>query len=317
MKFKVKAIRLSAIDLADTSFRVTTESRCDDLVRSLKTVGLINPPLLIPKDSSYTVVYGFRRIAACQRIGFSAVDARVADSDHSRLDCVKLAITDNAIHRTLNLVEVSRALNLLTDSLDSQHRLSETAKALGLPDNLVVIDKIKKISRLPWPLQESVISGGVSLPMALVLGDLETDTGNRLAKLFQDLNLSLNKQREIIELIKEIALRDGISIKNLLEENDVQKIINNKDLDRTRITKQLRTYLKKRRFPAITRSEAVFQKYITSLKLTNMVKMVPPKYFEGNTYTIQLHFKDIQQLKSCHKTLDKIIRHPGTKTVFD
>jgi len=50
MGFKQKKVGLSAIDPEDDTYRITTQTSIDDLVDSIKDVGIINPPLIIKKN---------------------------------------------------------------------------------------------------------------------------------------------------------------------------------------------------------------------------------------------------------------------------
>ena len=63
---KNQTVKLSEIDHADDTYRITTQTDVSDLKQSFKRVGLLNPPFLIENNSSYTVVSGFRRIEACR-----------------------------------------------------------------------------------------------------------------------------------------------------------------------------------------------------------------------------------------------------------
>ncbi len=78
--------------------------------------------------------------------------------------------------------------------------------------------------------------------MAIELGMLDCDVGIAFANLFDDLKLSLNKQREIITLIKEIAIRDDVSIMEVLQESDFLEILNDNDLDRSQKSQKIRFY---------------------------------------------------------------------------
>ncbi|MBU4184595.1 MAG: hypothetical protein KKC23_00020, partial [Proteobacteria bacterium] len=46
---------MSLIDPEDQTYRITTETGIDDILDSIKNVGLINPPILIKKKSKYTI----------------------------------------------------------------------------------------------------------------------------------------------------------------------------------------------------------------------------------------------------------------------
>ena len=316
MRFEKKIVQLSCIDSEDDTFRITTGTSVSDLADSIDHVGLIAPPLLIEKSSVFTIICGFRRVEAYRCLGRRDIEARVVDSDINRLECVKYAITDNAFQRPLNLIETSRSISMLAGFYNDINALAKEASSLGLPGNPSMINKIKEIDCLPLPVQNLILSNTISLNVALEMNELEKDVEIGLANLFEDLKLSLNKQREIIILFKEIALRENISVLKLFEENNFKEILYHKDLDRVQKVQRIRSYLKKRRFPALVKAEKEFEKYVKELKLGNGTKLIPPKNFEETTYTLNLSFNNLIELIDRRKTLDRIIKTPGLKKII-
>ena len=310
MRFKIKTVPLSCIDSEDNTYRVTTKTRLDDLINSINKVGLINPPLLIERGSEFIIVCGFCRIEACRYLGWAALEAKILDSDTNRLQCVKIAITDNALQRQLNLIEKSKALNMLSSFYEDFSSLSKAASALGLPENPSLIKKIKNICRLSLSIQDYILSNTISLSMAVELGMLEQDAGIFLANLFHEFKLSLNKQKEIITLIKEIAFRENISIMEVRRKCDFSDILNREDIDRTQKTQKIRAYLKQRRFPEITRAKKEFEKNVKELKLGSGIKLIPPADFEGQTYMLNLKFNTIKELQERAVKLNNIVKNP-------
>ncbi len=327
-QFPISTVRLSCADSEDRTYQITTKTSVDDLTCSIKSMGLMCPPLLInrkseignskvglsdsahcPQPGAFTIVSGFRRIAACRSLGWSDIDARVLNSDTQKLDCVKFAITDNAFQRPLNLIEMSRAVYMLSGFFKNDKKLAEAASALGILTNPSLARKLKGVCLLPGVIQDGVLSDTISLSMALELGKLEADAGVAFARLFETLKLSLNKQREIITRSMEIALREDISILNVIMGDDFQSILNNEDLDRNQKARNIRFYLKQRRFPAITRTETAFEALVKQLNLGSNVILKPPTDFEGTVYNLNLSFKDLKELKECRVSLEKIIQN--------
>ena len=305
------------MDSKDDTFRITTEVNINHLVDSIKNVGLLNPPLLTRNNKKYTIVSGFRRIEACLRLAWSSVEARILDSDTHRLECIKYAITDNAFQRPLNLIEKSRSIDMLARFFKDNSSLAEELSAMGLPENRSIIKKNKNICYLSQTIQNGILSNTISLSTALELGRLPQDAGECFAKLFGLLKLSLNKQREIITLIEEIALREDISIMEVLAEYGLQKILSNKDLDRNQKTRKIRNYLKQRRFPALTSAEKEFAEHVKKLELGSGAKLIPPENFEGTNYTLKLSFKNIVELKDRKAIFDAIIQNPALEKILD
>ncbi len=311
MQFKEDTIPLSEINTNDSSYRITTNSSFEDLGVSIKTVGLMNPPFLIRISSAYRIITGFRRIDACRSLGWSKIDAKILEAGTQDLECVRLAVTDNSFQRPLNLIEISRSIRLIRSLIKQDEVFLKTAIRLGLPHNLSILKKMEILCRHSWPIQQGVLSGSISLAMALDLGKLEDDVGGRFAEIFNAFKLSLNKQREILTLVEEIAAREDISIQGLLEEKEIKDIIAVDNLDRTQKTRSLRQYLKRRRFPEISRAEVAFEKRVKNLKLGPDIQLIPPKNFEGQTYTLQLRFENLTDLKARKNVLDRLIQDPG------
>lgn len=325
INLKEKTVPLSSIDLEDKTYQITTKTTLDDLIDSIKTVGLISPPLLLKTkqdNSEHTVVSGFRRIAACRSLGWSHVESRLIDfketgrPDTCSLECIKLAITDNALQRPLNIIEQSRSLYMLSGCYEDADEIAEAASSLCLPENPSVINKIKDICRLPLTIQEGILADTISMAMALELGKFERKVGVVFANLFENLKLSLSKQREIITLAQEISLRDDIPIPDLFEENYLQETLSDEDLDRNQKAGRIRLYLKQRRFPSITAAEQRFEKHVKDLKLDGNIKLVPPKNFEGTLYSLSLSFKNLTELKDRQQALEKIIQNPAIEEIL-
>ncbi|MBL7195346.1 MAG: ParB N-terminal domain-containing protein [Desulfobacterales bacterium] len=310
MRFNIKTVPLSCIDSEDNTYRVTTKTKLDDLINSINKVGLINPPLLIAKGSAFTIICGFCRIEACRYLGWAALEVKILGSDTSRLQCAKIAIADNTMQRQLNLIEKSKALSMLSSFYKDSISLSKAASELGLPDNPALIKKIKNICRLPLSVQDCILSNTIPLSIAVELGMLEQDAAILLVNLFHEFKLSLNKQKEIIILIKEIAFRENISIMEALRKCDFPDILNREDLDRTQKTQKIRAYLKQRRFPEITRAKREFENNVKELKLGKGIKLIPPADFEGSNYMLNLRFNSIKELQERAVKLNNIVKDP-------
>ncbi len=269
------------------------------------------------EGARYTIVCGFRRINACKSLGRLRIEAVIVDSDVSRLECVNLAITDNALQRQLNLVEKSRSINMLSRFYSDYKSLSKAASVLGLPENPSFIKKIESICNLPRAIQNRILSETVSLSVAIELGMFNSDVGISFANLFDDLKLSLNKQREIITLIKEISIRDDISIMEVLQGSDLLEIQNDNNLDRSQKSQKIRFYLKQRRYPEITTADKKFRQNIKELKLGNNTKLVPPSNFEGATYTLKLSFNNPDELQDSLEALNSICQSRSLNKIFN
>ena len=314
---QLKSVPLSSIDTSDDTYRITTRTGVDDLLTSISREGVLNPPFVVEKADGFAIVSGYRRIDACTRLGIGEIFVRVLEPNRSSLDNLRLAIADNAHQRPLNLIETSRALHKLAPLVPTNQDLVDTAATLRLPPNLAAIKKIQDLCLLPDAIQDAIMNDTISLSMAMDLKKLAPDCAVAFVNLFDELKLGLNKQREIISLVKEISRRDGISEQKVLEGQQLQDIIGNQDLDRSLKARQLRAHLRQRRFPQIVKAETEFEYQRKQLRLGNDIKLIPPKDFESLTYSINMSFNRIEQLQVLHTRLGRILNHPSLKKIIE
>ena len=312
-----RSIALARINLQDEAFRITTRTDIDDLLESFQYDGLIAPPLLVKKNSAFIIVSGFRRIAACLQLGWNEVTARILKPEIGVLDCLRLAIAENAFQRPLNLIETSRCLQKLSIFITNGRHLAESASSLGLPDNPSIINKIKNLCLLPKPVQNSILADTISLAMAKELESLEADCAIAFTRLFDQLKIGLNKQKEIVTRVKEIARRDGLSMQEVMEDKCFIEIITHRDLDRGQKSRRLRSYLRQRRYPRIAEAQKKFELHRKNLNLGNDIKLIPPKEFEATTYGLNLTFTNLEHLKTLQTRLNKIIQQPDFKKILE
>ena len=313
MHFKLESIPIAQINAADTTYRITTAKRGDNLKNSIAAIGLMSPPIVHSDTAGYRTIAGFRRIEACRDLGWTHIKARLLPFECDELTLVMCAIADNSLQRPLNLLESSRSLNLLSKvTVDARH-LGKHAAILSLPANPEMMAKLVSLITMATTIQRGVESGDLTLAMALELEQLGPHTSEALAQIIIDLRLGLNRQRELMSLLFEIAKRENRSIDELLEEEKIKQIIENENLNNPQKSKQLRELIYKRRYPAISEKSARFDDLVKALRLGSGVKLTPPVNFEGTSYTLSIAFDGIEQLWQRAKCLEVLKRSDTLK----
>jgi hypothetical protein len=232
--------------------------------------------------------------------------------------CAEITIAENCSQRALNIIEQARCLRLISGSGENDERSAlERAKRLGLSFNSNFANKLAKLLTLADRVQDGVVKGEISLPVGLRLASLPHAAVDALTELFARLPMGLNKQREVLQYLTDIAARENVSIDYLLEEAALKRIIDNPDRDGNLKARQLRTYLKYRRNPNLVRTEQKFQENIAQLRLENNITIAHPPYFEGDTYTLSMRFKSLDQLKELLETFQKALCQPAAAKLFD
>jgi hypothetical protein len=310
-------VPISSIDLDDDAYTTSIEGVTHPLLESIKTVGLIDPPLLKKrKDQRYRIICGRRRILCCHELGWTELSAHIAPDILSDFDCLKIAISDNRSHRALNLIEQSRGIEQLTRHLPEQNRFKTICQLLDIPLNQKVFQKIAELSTLPKPIQKGILQGELSLEGAVALFPFEPLEQVAFFELFKGLNLSQSKECELITLIDEIARREAISPIDVITSDPIRDIMAEKERNRPEKTREVRAFLKSRRFPALSEAEDRFFANLKRLNLGNSTQLSPPPSFEGSTYTVRISFKSQKELKQQLEALGKAAAQPAFQKII-
>jgi len=308
MIYEAGTALLAQIDTDDETYRITTGESIDSLEASIAVSGLINPPILLSiKNQQYRIVCGFRRIKACRQLGWEKMDARLLMTDTPAVRCAQIAIAENAFGRALNPVEISRAINLLSTDLKDDAAVAEAAGRAGLPLATAVVSKFRPLSGLPRHFQAGIIAETLSVPMAERLQQMAAEDAETVFEIFSELSAGLNVQREILDNAQETALREGVSLQELLTGDDIMQIRNDAELPRPRKTACIRKLMKLRRYPVLSAAQERFDRRAGELGLPGSMQLVPSAGFEGMDYSLNLKFSSREQLSEQNKIIARLL----------
>lgn len=317
MTATAEAVPVADIDIDDATFQITTDTDIHALKESIRRVGLLSPPLLVPIRRRFRIIAGFRRVRASRTLGLDRIDARVYPASTPVSAQTLLAISDNCFRRPLNLIETSRSLGLLIDAFPDETELSDAAAHLRLPARRQAMAKLLPLAEMPSHIQSGVISGAISLVSALELTEMPPDTARGLSELFSSLPFSVSKQREILMLLKEISIRDRIPIPDILGEDLIARALAESDKDGNQRANAVRRYLRTRRFPKLVEAEARYEEMIRALNLPQGTGISPPPHFESGTHTLTLRFSSGEELKHRLTALSKLPLALHFKNILD
>ena len=238
MDFECKDIPLSQIDSTDRTFEISTDDSLEILKASIRSLGVIHPPILIEKprmagkEVSYIPIAGFRRIEACRELRFRFLTANCLGSETPFYQCALVAITESHFQKALNPIEISRCFALIEKSGEQGDKVLKSLHSIGFQANDASISKFKRLNRMDRLIKNGVIEGAIALPVALDLFDMsDQDGAMALAQLFVELRISLSRQRELMDWIQAIAHRERTEIKAVLADEAIRNWLVDETLD--------------------------------------------------------------------------------------
>ena len=315
MNYRYDCVALDSIDTSNSVYRITTTQDKTSIDDSVRRIGLICPVVVKEVNRHLVVISGFRRVETCQQLAWQEIPCWILPEDTPTVRCAELAITANLSQRPLNIVEQARCLQLFTNASDGSNVSMTMAKALGISLNKAFISKLKTILSTTQIIQDGIILGTLSLPIALLLSDLSNDDADAVALLFKKIPMGMNKQREVLLHLTEISARDDIPLKRLLEEDAIESTLNS-DLDGNQQSSKIRSYLKKRRYPRLVNVEEHFHEQVGELGLKGAIQVMPPANFEGSSYTLTIRFDSLNALTRAHRKLSDAINNPIASQLF-
>ena len=160
----VEEVSLSLIDPNPDQPRKNFDSdTLDELARSIKQYGVIQPIILSPDGGRYTIIAGERRFRAAKAAGLTAIPSIVR-----RLDDIQrkeIALIENLQREDLNPIEEATAYKTLMERFD----LTQEELAARLGKGRPTIANSLRLLNLAPAVQEMLIDGRLSAGHARAL----------------------------------------------------------------------------------------------------------------------------------------------------
>lgn len=192
------------------------------------------------------------------------------------------------------------------------------AQQAGLAWNPAMIAKLEAVGCMPKTLKEGLVDGTIALPVALKLhAQFEAPVVSALSRFLSALQLSLNRQRTLLDWMEAIAHRDHIGMEQLLAESPIQDALMDTQMDGPQKATLIWQYVQMRRSPAGASLNRKYHTLVKQLRLRKGVRLTAPANFEGQTYLLQLAFNNLEQLKDLEKELQRIVRSPHMADILN
>ena len=168
-----------------------------ELVASIKEIGILQPPVVRKSGARYELIMGERRLRAAKIAGLKQIPVIIRQTPNNEL--LREALIEN-IHRSqLNALEEGAAYSQLLNDFNCTHE--ELATKLGR--SRTVITNTMRLLNLPTSVQQKVAAGTISAGHArALLGLSDANAIEKLANRIVAEGLSVRTVEEIIAISK-------------------------------------------------------------------------------------------------------------------
>jgi ParB family transcriptional regulator, chromosome partitioning protein len=143
------------------------QEKMDELKKSIKTHGIIQPIIVRESTEGYEIVAGERRLKAAKEIGMKKVPVIIRQFNN--LKTFEIALVENIQREDLNPIDQAFAFKRLVDEFKLTHQ--ELAEMTG-KSRTFISNSVRLLNLDDW-VKENVASGKISLGHAKVLLGLD------------------------------------------------------------------------------------------------------------------------------------------------
>ena len=173
---------------------VIDDARIEELSKSIKSQGVIQPIVVRKADKGYEIIAGERRWRASQMAGLLKVPVVVRDIPEERL--LAVALIENIQREDLNPIEEASAYRRLTDEYNmTQDQISD---AVGKDRSTV--SNVMRLLKLPREVRENVGAGSLSMGHARALLSLPDEAAQlQVSREVVSRNLSVRETESMVK----------------------------------------------------------------------------------------------------------------------
>lgn len=184
-----------------------------ELVASIKEIGILQPPVVRKNGARYELIMGERRFRASKLAGLKRIPVIIRQTPNNEL--LREALIEN-IHRSqLNALEEGAAYSQLLNDFNCTQ--DELAKKLGR--SRTVITNMMRLLNLPTSVQQKVAAGTISAGHArALLGLTDAVAIEKLANRIVAEGLSVRTVEEIIAITKPTSKKKSGSARKTSPE---------------------------------------------------------------------------------------------------
>ena len=145
------------------------EERIEDLAKSIKKDGLLQPIIVRPKDEGYEIVAGERRHHACKKVGLDTIPVKIITLNDAETQAV--ALVENLQRDNLNPIEEAWGYKRLMEI--GGYKQVELADIVS--KNPSTISNALRLLDLPEEIQEMMFDGKISAGHARAILSIPPD----------------------------------------------------------------------------------------------------------------------------------------------
>jgi ParB/RepB/Spo0J family partition protein len=298
---KIKLSEITEIPLTDinTDDRLTDFSMdgCPEkLTDSVKVIGIRHPISVCPSGNRYAIVSGHKRFQAAPRSGLISIPAFIIPEidDAERLI---INLNENFGQRQYSDIEKGSILNKLKDAkISDETIIEEYMPLLELERSKKIFQDLSSVKTLSQGLKKLLHRSRVPVKTFSTFYKWDEESKVEAEIIFARLKPGVNKWRELLEYLDEIATRENTTPQELLCQNDIQKILETTGLTPPQQYDRIHQHLHNLRYPVLSEMKKQVARALDEMELDDKTRLKFQETFESDELKLELKFRSEKEL---------------------
>jgi hypothetical protein len=274
---------------------------CDSISR----LGLLYSPLVQPaQDGIYTTITGGRCINYLKSINPETeiyCHCRIIAEDIDPKQLLLLVYDEYSRSKALTAIELAHFVQICIRHLNKseQQQIFESSCL----NTKVYNNRLLEFLSLEYPLQAGMLHGVLTENIAREL--LHCNPADRISiySLFTYLNVGGGKQKRFLNFLRDLAGREGHSIKNIIEKKEFQDVLHHQEMNIPQKSQTLLRLLQEYHSPSLHKAENHFNTWRNGLNLPTNCTVSHSDSFENDQITLAIRFGTQQEFENCWRAL--------------
>ncbi len=306
-----KTIPIESIAQSDKTYCMSYFFDVTVLQESLQAVGQIQPIWVEKRpDGQFRVVSGFRRLEAARLLGWQTLVVEILPAKADwQLERYKRVLFENLALRPFNWVEKATIIQRLGHlfGVSEESLVRDWFPVLKIGSNRKWLTWLAAITDYEPEVQEAIARDALTFDLFEFLPALDSESRVLLTRLFRTLNLGKNRQKEFFTLLRDVALREELSLAEVLKKEEIQTIWKRDSHSLGQKTQEVRTVLRRWRYPYFSKTDERFRQIVRDLRLPPVVQLRPPPNFEGEKFRLEFSFRTEEDFAEIVSKLQDVV----------
>ena len=261
------------------------------------------PVIVRPDNNTFTIIDGCKRYLRHTKNKQSKISCNVIQTKLDNYTSGLLRIAFNR-SRSRPLREKILFLSWLQNNCIKE-TFEPTAQNAGFSPK--DIELMTPILSCDAHIKEALFNGSLDISLVTHFQVLTREDQTCFLKVFKNMKLSLQTQREFLEWLPEIAYNENTTVCEILSETQITTILEDAKLNDPQRIQKIHSYLYEKKFPRLSDARNIWKKQAAALNPDpSCVTFVPNPYFEKNLLEIKISVTNSRGAATIFKKLANV-----------